>query len=103
VALIGFMGCGKTTVARLLAARLGYAFLDLDRWLEDELKREQAPKTTEFVFTGVAREIMAVADMLRRTGIYPLDALREALSLAGSYAEKNLAAVAAIDRLMIVE
>jgi shikimate kinase len=34
VALIGFMGCGKTTVGRLLAARLGYAFLDLDRWLE---------------------------------------------------------------------
>ena len=34
VALIGFMGCGKTTVGRLLAARLGYAFLDLDQWLE---------------------------------------------------------------------
>ncbi len=47
--------------------------------------------------------IMAVADMLRRTGIYPLEALREALSLAGSYAEKNLAAVAAIDRLIVKE
>lgn len=34
VALIGFMGCGKTTVGRTLAARLGYAFLDLDQWLE---------------------------------------------------------------------
>jgi len=34
VALIGFMGSGKTTVGRLLAARLGYAFLDLDQWLE---------------------------------------------------------------------
>jgi len=34
VALIGFMGCGKTTIGRLLAARLGYAFLDLDQWLE---------------------------------------------------------------------
>jgi shikimate kinase len=34
VALIGFMGCGKTTVGRLLAARLGYAFLDLDQWIE---------------------------------------------------------------------
>jgi len=34
VALIGFMGCGKTTVGRLLSARLGYAFLDLDQWLE---------------------------------------------------------------------
>jgi shikimate kinase len=35
VALIGFMGCGKTTVGRLLAARLGYAFLDVDDWLEN--------------------------------------------------------------------
>ncbi len=34
MALIGFMGCGKTTVGRLLAARLGYPFLDLDQWLE---------------------------------------------------------------------
>jgi shikimate kinase len=34
VALIGFMGSGKTTVGRLLAAMLGYAFLDLDQWLE---------------------------------------------------------------------
>jgi shikimate kinase len=34
VALIGFMGSGKSTVGRLLAARLGYAFLDLDQWLE---------------------------------------------------------------------
>jgi len=34
LALIGFMGSGKTTVGRLLAARLGYAFLDMDEWLE---------------------------------------------------------------------
>jgi shikimate kinase len=33
VALIGFMGSGKSTVGRLLAARLGYAFLDLDDWI----------------------------------------------------------------------
>jgi 2-oxoglutarate ferredoxin oxidoreductase subunit beta len=43
--------------------------------------------------------IMALAEMLRRTGAYPLDALREALS-TGTYADKNLAAVAAIDRLL---
>jgi len=32
--LIGFMGCGKTTLGRKLAARLGYEFIDLDHVLE---------------------------------------------------------------------
>lgn len=34
VALIGFMGSGKTTVGRLVAARLGYPFLDLDERIQ---------------------------------------------------------------------
>lgn len=32
--LIGFMGCGKTTLGRKLASRLGYEFMDLDHILE---------------------------------------------------------------------
>ncbi|MCE5256786.1 MAG: shikimate kinase [Spirochaetaceae bacterium] len=35
IALIGFMGSGKTTIGRLLSASLGSAFLDLD----DEIMR----------------------------------------------------------------
>jgi shikimate kinase len=34
IALTGFMGAGKTTVGRLLAARLGWEFLDLDAYIE---------------------------------------------------------------------
>lgn len=34
VILVGFMGCGKTTVGRALARRLGWRFLDLDRVIE---------------------------------------------------------------------
>jgi len=31
--LVGFMGCGKTTIGRRLAQRLGYGFVDLDQLL----------------------------------------------------------------------
>ena len=34
IVLTGFMGAGKTTVGRLLAARLGWEFLDLDASIE---------------------------------------------------------------------
>ncbi|HTU02134.1 MAG TPA: 3-dehydroquinate synthase [Candidatus Sulfotelmatobacter sp.] len=36
IVLTGFMGSGKTAVGRRLAARLGYAFLDLDLLIEAE-------------------------------------------------------------------
>lgn len=34
--LCGFMGCGKTTVGRLLAQKTGYAFKDTDALIEEE-------------------------------------------------------------------
>jgi len=39
VALIGFMGCGKSTVGALLADRLGGRFLDLDALIEERAGR----------------------------------------------------------------
>ncbi len=35
VALVGFMGCGKTTVGRRLARELGTKFVDLDALIEE--------------------------------------------------------------------
>ena len=34
--LVGFMGCGKSTVGKLLAKRLGWDFIDLDAKIEAE-------------------------------------------------------------------
>jgi len=34
ICLVGFMGCGKTTVGRLLAAQLAWRFVDLDERIE---------------------------------------------------------------------
>lgn len=34
--LIGYMGSGKTTLGKRLAARLGYAFIDLDHAFEEQ-------------------------------------------------------------------
>ncbi len=35
VVLIGFMGTGKTSTGKRLASRLGFAFLDLDQYIEE--------------------------------------------------------------------
>jgi shikimate kinase len=45
IALIGFMGAGKTTVGEALALRLGWRFIDLDRVVE-----KQAGRTIEQLF-----------------------------------------------------
>jgi shikimate kinase / 3-dehydroquinate synthase len=39
IALIGFMGAGKTTIGAMVAARIGRLFLDLDREIERSLQR----------------------------------------------------------------
>jgi shikimate kinase len=37
--LVGFMGCGKTTIGKALAARLGWPFIDLDDDIEAGAQR----------------------------------------------------------------
>lgn len=48
VFLVGFMGAGKTTVGRLLAASLGTAFTDID----EEIVREQGRSVSEIFAAG---------------------------------------------------
>lgn len=47
IALIGFMGAGKTAVGEALAARLGYRFVDVDR-----LAEARAGKTVAEIFAA---------------------------------------------------
>jgi len=67
VLLLGFMGCGKTTVGRLLARRLGWAFVDLD----EEIERRQGrtirqifEENGEPYFRDAERALLA--ELLRR-------------------------------------
>lgn len=49
IILVGFMGAGKTTVGRLLAERLGVAFVDSDAVIE---QRERRPIRAIFAEVG---------------------------------------------------
>jgi shikimate kinase len=42
IVIVGFMGCGKTTVAAALAARLGCAMVDLDSFITESEGRSPA-------------------------------------------------------------
>jgi shikimate kinase len=65
--LIGFMASGKTTVGRLLAERLDWAFVDLDKLIEDG-----AGKTVANIFAAEGeagfrkRETEALREVARR-------------------------------------
>ena len=36
VVLLGYMGCGKSTVGQILAENLGFNFIDLDDYIEQK-------------------------------------------------------------------
>lgn len=60
------IGVASSTLSAVLKGsypgRWQEVILDLDRWLDGEVKHEAAPKPAEFVMTTVAQEIMTIAD-----------------------------------------
>ncbi|MFY9825356.1 MAG: shikimate kinase [Thermoanaerobaculia bacterium] len=67
VYLTGFMGCGKTTVGRLLASRLGVPFVDLDGEIE-----RRAGMTVREIFAGQGEPAFRQleAELLRETSSF---------------------------------
>ena len=51
IVLCGFMGCGKSTVGKMLAARCGMTFVDMDQYIE-----EQAGRTVSELFADKGEE-----------------------------------------------
>jgi len=65
--LIGFMASGKTTVGRLLAERLDWTFVDLDKVIEDEAERTVAEIFASEGEPGFRkRETEALRDVVKR-------------------------------------
>jgi shikimate kinase len=69
VSLVGFMGAGKTTVGRALAARLGWRFADLDDLIQAregrsiaEIFEQQGEAAFRDLERLVVREILASAE-----------------------------------------
>ncbi len=69
MAIVGYMGCGKTTVGRILARKLGWGFVDLDR----EITRSEGrtvPEIFEHSGEGYFRDLehRALLEALDETG-----------------------------------
>lgn len=69
--LIGFMGSGKTTLGRRLAAKMGYEFIDLDHKLEQQVELSIAEYFTLF---GEDAFRKLESEVLKRT-LYPDNAV----------------------------
>jgi len=59
--IIGFMGCGKSTVGKKIAAKINYPFIDLDTLIENEQNKPIATlldPENEFKFRKIEKEAL---------------------------------------------
>jgi shikimate kinase len=75
LALIGFMGTGKTSIGRLVATRLQFEFVDTDSWIEARAGKSISrlfAEEGEFVFRqherAVVLELTGRSDLVIATG-----------------------------------
>lgn len=75
IVLCGFMGCGKTTVGRLLAQSLGYTFVDMDDYIEEkagmrvsEIFAAQGEAAFRRMETEACRELSAESGLVIAAG-----------------------------------
>lgn len=75
--------------------------VDVDRWLEEELRRESAPRPARFVQTEVAREVFTVAEIaakLKTIGlVYGPSGIGKSLALQAVAADKPGAVYVSIE------
>lgn len=72
IALIGFMGTGKSTVGRLVAEQLGFEFVDTDEFIEQQTGKRIADifqQTGEAAFRELERKLLGEMTSWRRTVI----------------------------------
>ncbi len=70
IVITGFMGAGKTTVARLVAERLACVFVDLDQFICEREKRTVAALIDEDGLTQFRRiETNALRDVLNKDSV----------------------------------
>ena len=70
VVLIGMMGCGKTTVGKILAEMLGYTFIDLDKEIENREKKNISKIFNDFgeqYFREIEKEMIREFSVLSKT------------------------------------
>ncbi|MFI5218490.1 MAG: shikimate kinase [Bacteroidia bacterium] len=74
--LIGFMGCGKSTVGKKLAKKLGYLFVDLDEAIEQQngksiskiFEEEEGEKKFRTLESNTLKDISTKEEVVVATG-----------------------------------